>query len=183
MPQVFLALFGSVTVTLVTVAKIPRSACATAVVTLFRFEKPNPAEEGKTIHDHRQEMLWRDRGPVPTRAAGGWRSLAQTGRIALWEEHMRRILFTIALLISGSGVVLGQSPSASEIAPGGKLRVGIIAIAVLGGVAEPVAGFIGQKLGATVKPVMYPSSRRLSSKFRQGRMGHRDWTARPRTLR
>ena len=28
---------------------------------------------------------------------------------------------------------------------------------VLGGVAEPVARFIGQKLGAAVEPVMYPN--------------------------
>jgi hypothetical protein len=32
----------------------------------------------------------------------------------------------------------------------------MIAITVLGGVAEPVARFIGQKLGAAVEPVMYP---------------------------
>jgi hypothetical protein len=30
----------------------------------------------------------------------------------------------------------------------------MIAITVLGGVAEPVAEFMGQKLGATVEPVM-----------------------------
>jgi hypothetical protein len=33
----------------------------------------------------------------------------------------------------------------------------MIAITVLGGVGEPVATFIGQKLGATVEPVMYPN--------------------------
>ena len=33
----------------------------------------------------------------------------------------------------------------------------MIAITVLGGVAEPVARFIGQKLGAAVELVMYPS--------------------------
>ena len=33
----------------------------------------------------------------------------------------------------------------------------MIAITVLGGVAEPVGRFIGQKLGATVEPVMYPN--------------------------
>jgi ABC-type amino acid transport substrate-binding protein len=70
---------------------------------------------------------------------------------------MRRILFSIGLLMGLSGVAFGQNSSASEIAPGGKLRVGMIAITVLGGVGEPVATFIGQKLGATVEPVMYPN--------------------------
>ncbi len=70
---------------------------------------------------------------------------------------MRRILLSIALLAGLSDVAFGQTALASEIAPGGKLRAGMIAIAVLGGVAEPVARFIGQKLGATVAPVMYPN--------------------------
>lgn len=68
---------------------------------------------------------------------------------------MRGILLSIALLAGWSGVAFGQTSPASEIAPGGRLRVGMIAITVLGGVAEPVARFIGQKLGAAVEPVMY----------------------------
>jgi polar amino acid transport system substrate-binding protein len=70
---------------------------------------------------------------------------------------MNRLLLSIALLASFSGAAFGQTAPASEIAPGGKLRVGMIAIAVLGGVAEPVAKFIGQKLGVAVEPVMYPN--------------------------
>jgi polar amino acid transport system substrate-binding protein len=70
---------------------------------------------------------------------------------------MRRLLLSIALMAGLSGVAFGQTVPASEIAPGGKLRVGMIAIAVLGGVAEPVARFIGQRLGAVVEPVMYPN--------------------------
>jgi ABC-type amino acid transport substrate-binding protein len=58
----------------------------------------------------------------------------------------------------------------SEIAPGGKLRVGMIAITVLGGVAEPVAKFIGQKLGAAVEPVMYPNPEAYLQSFGTG-----DW--------
>src|SRR6476469_7021289 len=73
------------------------------------------------------------------------------------ERRMQWILFPTALLVGLSGVAFGQSAPASEIAPGGKLRVGMVAITVLGGVAEPVARFIGQKLGATVEPVMYPA--------------------------
>ena len=70
---------------------------------------------------------------------------------------MARLLLSVALLVGLSGVALGQAAPASEIAPGGKLRVGMIGIAVLGGVAEPVARFIGQKLGVAVEPVVYPS--------------------------
>src|SRR5882672_8946314 len=72
-------------------------------------------------------------------------------------RYMRRLLLSIALLTGLSGVAFGQTSPASEIAPGGKLRVGMIAITVLSGVAEPVARFIGQKLGAAVEPVMYPN--------------------------
>ena len=42
--------------------------------------------------------------------------------------------------------------------PGGKLRVGMIAIIVLGG-DEPVARCLEQKLGAAVEPLMYPNPR------------------------
>jgi polar amino acid transport system substrate-binding protein len=73
---------------------------------------------------------------------------------------MGRLLLSIAALLAGllSNAAFGQTSPTSEIAPGGKLRVGMIAITVLGGVAEPVAGFVvGRKLGATVEPVMYPN--------------------------
>jgi ABC-type amino acid transport substrate-binding protein len=70
---------------------------------------------------------------------------------------MGRLLLSVALMAGLSGVAFGQTAPVSEIAPGGKLRVGMIAITVLGGVAKPVAKFIGQKLGAAVEPVMYPN--------------------------
>jgi polar amino acid transport system substrate-binding protein len=81
-----------------------------------------------------------------------WRSLFLSG-----ETRMGRLLLSIALLAGLSDAAFGQISPASEIAAGGKLRVGMIAITVLGGVAEPVAGFVGQKLGAAVEPVMYPN--------------------------
>jgi hypothetical protein len=74
----------------------------------------------------------------------------------------------MALLVGLSGVAFGQTAPASEIAPGGKLRVGMIAITVLGGVAEPVARFIGQKLGAAVEPVMYPNPEAYLQSFGKG---------------
>jgi ABC-type amino acid transport substrate-binding protein len=67
-----------------------------------------------------------------------------------------------------SGVASAETPPASEIAPAGKLRVGMIAITVLGGVAEPVAVFVGQKLGVTVEPVMYPNPDAYLQSFGKG---------------
>jgi polar amino acid transport system substrate-binding protein len=81
---------------------------------------------------------------------------------------LKQILLSIALLVSLSGLAFGQTTPASEIAPGGKLRVGTIAITVIGGVAEPVARFIGQKLGAAVELVMYPNPENYLQSFGKG---------------
>lgn len=81
---------------------------------------------------------------------------------------MRRFILSIALLVGLTGVAFGQAKSATEIAPGGKLRVGMISIAVLGGVAEPVARFFGQKLGVPVEPVMYPNPDAYLESFGKG---------------
>jgi len=80
---------------------------------------------------------------------------------------MARLLLSIAALLVGfSDAAFGQS--SSEVAPGGKLRVGMIAITVLGGVAEPVERFVGQKLGAAVEPVMYPNPEAYLQSFGKG---------------
>jgi polar amino acid transport system substrate-binding protein len=81
---------------------------------------------------------------------------------------MRLPLTTAALLVGMSCAAFGQTSPASEIAIGGKLRVGMIAITVLGGVAEPVAEYIGQKLGAAVEPVMYPNPEAYLKSFGKG---------------
>src|SRR3954467_73431 len=82
---------------------------------------------------------------------------------------MGRFFLLIAALLAGlSKAVLGQTSPASEIAPAGKLRVGMIAITVLGGVAEPVARFVGQELGAAVEPVMYPNPEAYLQSFGKG---------------
>jgi polar amino acid transport system substrate-binding protein len=81
---------------------------------------------------------------------------------------MGRILLSIALIAGLSGAAFGQTAPASEIAPGGKLRVGMIASTGLGGVAEPVARFIGQKLGAAFEPVMYPNPEAYLQSFGKG---------------
>ncbi len=81
---------------------------------------------------------------------------------------MRRLFLSIALVAGLAGVAFGQTAPASEIAPGGKLRVGMISISVLGGVAEPVARFIGQKLGVAVEPMMYPNPEAYLQSFGKG---------------
>jgi polar amino acid transport system substrate-binding protein len=81
---------------------------------------------------------------------------------------MGRILLSIALIAGWAGVAFGQTAPASEIAPGGKLRVGMIASPVFGGVAEPVARFIAQKLGVAVEPVMYPNPEAYLQSFGKG---------------
>jgi ABC-type amino acid transport substrate-binding protein len=83
---------------------------------------------------------------------------------------MRRTLLSIVILftIYVSSPAFGQSAATSEIAPGGKLRVGMIGITVLGGVADPVAKFIAQKLGATVEPVIYPNPNAYAQSFGKG---------------
>src|SRR6201993_1385579 len=81
---------------------------------------------------------------------------------------MGRILFSVALLAGLTAAALAQMSPAAEIAPGAKLRVGTVAITVIGGVAEPVARFIGQKLGAAVEPVMYPNPEAYLQSFGKG---------------
>jgi polar amino acid transport system substrate-binding protein len=81
---------------------------------------------------------------------------------------MKRVLLSFALIAGFSGAAFGQTSPASDIAPSGRLRVGMIAIAVLGGVAEPVARFIGQKLGVEVEPVMYPNPDAYLQSFGKG---------------
>jgi hypothetical protein len=80
--------------------------------------------------------------------------------------------FGITLFLSGDlrirlMLVLGTPPLPDRCS-GGKLRVGMIAITVLGGVAEPVARFFGQKLGAAFEPMMYPNPDSYLQSFGKG---------------
>jgi polar amino acid transport system substrate-binding protein len=66
----------------------------------------------------------------------------QGSRFLSTERKLGRILLSATLLIGLSAAAFGQAAPTSEIARGGRLRVGMIAITVLGGVAEPIARFI-----------------------------------------
>jgi ABC-type phosphate/phosphonate transport system substrate-binding protein len=78
---------------------------------------------------------------------------------------IQRILLSVVVLLSLISLALGESNMSSEITSTGKLRVGMIAITVLGGVADPVARFIGSRLGLPVEPVMYPSPGAYAQSF------------------
>jgi ABC-type amino acid transport substrate-binding protein len=75
------------------------------------------------------------------------------------ERHLRRslLLAFIFVAIGFDGTALGQSSDGLNIAANGKLRAGMIAIRVLGGVAEPVGKFIATKLGVLYEPILYPN--------------------------
>ena len=81
---------------------------------------------------------------------------------------MKPIILSFALLTGLSAVGFGQVGPTAEIAPGAKLRVGMISITVIDGVAEPVAKFIARKLGATVEPVKYPNPDAYQQSFGKG---------------
>jgi len=75
------------------------------------------------------------------------------------DRPMRRTLLSAVVLVAigTHDAAFGQSASGMDIAPSGKLRVGMIAIRVLGGIAEPVGRFVATKLGVSYEPVMYPN--------------------------
>src|SRR5690242_18163151 len=98
--------------------------------------------------------------------------MAPLPAIRLWEVPMTagRSCVAFAALLLSVLTATAQDAIKVEIAPKGKLRVGMIAITVLGGVAEPVAKFIGQKLGLAVEPVMYSNPEAYLQSF-----GKEEW--------
>jgi polar amino acid transport system substrate-binding protein len=84
------------------------------------------------------------------------------------KRGMKVTILSIAMVAGLYGVAFGQAGPKMEIAPDAKLRVGMISIPVLGSVAGPVAGYIGQKLGAAVEPVMYPNPDAYLQSFGKG---------------
>jgi ABC-type amino acid transport substrate-binding protein len=93
--------------------------------------------------------------------------------------RFRRPCLALAVLALLPAAASAQDSLKAEIAPSGKLRVGMIAITVLGGVAEPVARFIGQRLGIAFETVMYPSPDAYLQTFGKGEW---DIAIGPRTL-
>jgi polar amino acid transport system substrate-binding protein len=74
----------------------------------------------------------------------------------------------LAALSIFAASAFGQTAPAVQIAVGDKLRCGMIAIRVLGGVANPVCQFIADKLGIPLEPVMYSSPDAYAQSFGNG---------------
>lgn len=58
-----------------------------------------------------------------------------------------------------------QDALTTEIAPGGKLRVALIGVRVLGGVGEPVGRFLAERLGLPFEAVTYPNPQAYENSF------------------
>jgi polar amino acid transport system substrate-binding protein len=84
---------------------------------------------------------------------------------------MKTILFASALATAQiSGLAFGQTAKNPDIATTGKLRCGMIAIRVLGGVANPVCKFFADKLGVPLEPVIYSNPDAYAQSF-----GKNEW--------
>ncbi len=70
----------------------------------------------------------------------------------------------VALLLSPLAA-FAQDSLKAEIAPGGKLRVALIGVRVLGGVGEPVGRFLAERLGLPFEAVTYPNPQAYEASF------------------
>jgi polar amino acid transport system substrate-binding protein len=84
--------------------------------------------------------------------------MATAAKRPAWQKA----LLWAGLLAAQTCLALGQT---GEIAPRGKLRVGMIAITVLGGIADPVARFMGDRLHLPFQPVVYPNPEAYAQSF------------------
>jgi len=69
----------------------------------------------------------------------------------------RHPLLVLTVLLLWPLSAAAQDPMQTEIAPGGKLRVALIGVRVLGGVGEPVGRFLAECLGMQFEAVTYPN--------------------------
>jgi polar amino acid transport system substrate-binding protein len=81
---------------------------------------------------------------------------------------MKKALVAAAFFAIQMSPSFGQTASNSEIATNGKLRCGMIAIRVLGGVAHPICQFIADKLAVPLEPVMYSNPDAYAQSFGKG---------------
>lgn len=58
-----------------------------------------------------------------------------------------------------------QDSLKAEIAPGGKLRVALIGVRVLGGVGEPIGKFLAERLGLPFEAVTFPDPQAYEESF------------------
>ena len=84
-------------------------------------------------------------------------------RLGIWAPVLAALS-----IFAGSASAIGQLAPSVQIAVGTKLRCGMIAIRVLGGVGNPVCQFIADKLGVPLEPVMYSSPDAYAQSFGKG---------------
>jgi polar amino acid transport system substrate-binding protein len=84
-------------------------------------------------------------------------------RLGIWAPALAAVS-----IVALSASAFGQLAPGVQIAVGTKLRCGMIAIRVLGGVANPVCQFIADKLGVSLEPVMYSSPDAYPQSFDKG---------------
>src|ERR1700722_15615269 len=72
-----------------------------------------------------------------------------------WEIPMtfRRLCVALAAFLLSPLAASAQDAVKVEIAPGGKLRVALINVRVLGGIGEPVGRFLAERLGLPFEAV------------------------------
>jgi hypothetical protein len=68
-----------------------------------------------------------------------------------------RLCFALTALLLSPLTACAQDALKAELAPGGKLRVALIGVRVLGGVGEPVGRFLAERLGLPFEPLTYPN--------------------------
>src|SRR5690348_1632618 len=76
-----------------------------------------------------------------------------------------RFCFALAALLLLPVAAAAQDALKGEIAPGGKLRVALIGVRVLGGVGEPVGRLLAARLGLPFEAVTFPSPQAYEQSF------------------
>lgn len=76
-----------------------------------------------------------------------------------------RLCVALAALLLSPLAVSAQDAVKTEIAPGGKLRVALIGVRVLGGVGEPVGRFLAERVGLPFEAVIYPNPQAYEESF------------------
>ena len=73
--------------------------------------------------------------------------------------------YLVLALLMWPAAAIAQDMVRSEIAPGGKLRVALIRVKVLGGIGEPVGRFVAEQLGLPFEAVIYPNPQAYEQSF------------------
>lgn len=76
-----------------------------------------------------------------------------------------RFCLALAALLLLPSATAAQDALKAEIAPGGKLRVALIGVRVLGGVGEPVGRFLADRLGLPFEAVTFPNPQAYEQSF------------------